>query len=201
MNFFEKISSTLRSQFRRSVLMPLLACLIVAAGVPAFAATSDAGDDGLERGVKAAFLYKFLGYIEWPPTAFPKPDSPFVIGVVGADSVATELTQIASGRTVNNRPVTVRRINERDPLSGIHLVFIGRSAAPRQPQLLAAAQQNSIVTVTETEDALAHGSVINFRLSDGRVRFEVSLAAAEKSDLKLSSRMLAVASSVHGSRR
>lgn len=201
MNSFEKTSSALRAQLRRCALMPLLACLIVAAGVPAFAANNGADDDGLERGVKAAFLYKFLGYIEWPPTAFPKPDSPFVIGVVDADAVATEVTQIASGRTVSNRPVIVRRINERDPLYGVHLLFIGRSAASRQPQLLAAAQQNSIVTVTETEDALAHGSVINFRLSDGRVRFEVSLAAAEKSALKLSSRMLAVASSVHGNRR
>ena len=181
--------------------MVLLACFIFPAGSSVFAATDVTNDYELERSVKAAFLYKFLGYIEWPPTAFSRPDSPFVIGVVGADTVASELAQIASGRSVNNRPVAVRRVTEKDSLSGIHMLFIGRGAASRQPQLLAAAQQNSIVTVTETEDALAHGSVINFRLADGRVRFEVSLAAAERSDLKLSSRMLSVASAVQGPRR
>lgn len=201
MNHSKRIFAAFRSQVRKRVFMPFLASLIVAAGLPAFAANNGNSDNELERGVKAAFLYKFLSYIEWPPSAFQKPDSPFVIGVTGADTVAAELAQIARGRTVANRPVTVRRIEEKDPVSGLHLLFIGRSAAARQPQLLAAAQQSSIVTVTETEDALAHGSVINFRLSDGRVRFEVSLAAAEKSDLKLSSRMLAVASSVHGTRR
>jgi hypothetical protein len=201
MNHSRGIFAALRSQVRKCVLMSFLASLIVAVGFPAFAATNGNNDNELERGVKAAFLYKFLSYIEWPSAVFPKPDSPFVIGVTGADTVAAELAQIARGRTVDNRPVTVRRIEEKDPISGLHLLFIGRSAAARQPQLLAVAQQNPIVTVTETEDALAHGSVINFKLSDGRVRFEVSLAAAEKSDLKLSSRLLAVASSVHGTRR
>ena len=201
MSHSQGIFAALRSQVRKRVLMPCLASLIVAAGFPAFAAANGDNGNGLERGVKAAFLYKFLSFIEWPPAAFPAPDSPFVIGVTGADTVAAELAQIAKGRTVSNRAVTVRRLDEKDPLAGIHLLFIGRGAAARQPQLLAAAQQHPIVTVTETDDALAHGSVINFKLSDGRVRFEVSLAAAEKNDLKLSSRMLAVASSVHGTRR
>lgn len=201
MSFSSLICMVLRARIRRRVLMPLLAVFIVALNFPALAANDGAGDNGLERGVKAAFLYKFLGYIEWPPAVFPRPDSPFVIGVIGADTVAAELAQISSGRTVNNRAVTIRRIGEKDSLSGIHMLFIGRSAASRQAQLLEAAQQNSVVAVTETDDALAQGSVINFRLADGRVRFDVSLAAAEKSDLKLSSRMLSVASQVHGTRR
>ena len=201
MNFARGKLVKFRSQTRRRVLVLLLASVVIAAASPVRAAPEGVNGNGLERGVKAAFLYKFLGYIEWPPTVFPRPDSPFVIGVVGDDAVAAELAHIASGRTVNNRPVTVMRVNEKEPLSGIHMLFIGRSVGARQQQLLEMGQKYSILTVTETEDALAQGTVINFRLTEGRVRFEVSLAAAEKSDLKLSSRMLSVASLVHGSRR
>lgn len=201
-----KISGTTLAAWHAHIkwrmLVLLLASCIAAAGPTAFAAPEEGGHNGLERSVKAAFLYKFIGYIEWPPAAFPGPDSPYVIGVADADTVAAELVQIAHGRTVNRRSVTVRKVSEEDELSGLHMLFIGRNAASRQAQLLEAAQQYSIVTVTETDDALAQGSVINFRVTEGRVRFDVSLPAAEKSDLKLSSRMLSVASSVQrGSRR
>jgi hypothetical protein len=188
-------------RFGLRILVVMLTCLFFAAGVPA-AATQIGNETGLERGVKAAFLYKFLGYIEWPPAAFPRPDSPYVVGVASADTVASELAELAAGRTVNNRPVTVKRLKEGEPISGVHLLFIGRSAAARQPQLLEAARRNSIATVTETENALAQGSMINFRLTNGRVRFDVSLQAAENANLRLSSRMLSVASTVYpGARR
>lgn len=185
--------------------MPVLLLLIIALCMSATAfpapVQNESGNNGLERGVKGAFLYKFLGYIEWPPSAFPQPDSPFVIGVAGAETVLTDLTQIARGRTVNNRPVTVKRITGADSLSGLHMLFIGRSESARQAQLLKAAQQHPIVTVTETEGGLAQGSMINFRVIDGRVRFDVSMAQAERNELKLSSRMLSVASSVHTASR
>ncbi len=182
-------------------LILLLGLLIMAPGVPVFGASNGNGASELESEVKAAFLYKFLGYIDWPATAFPKPDSPYVIGVFSADAIAEELAGIAAGRSVNGRPVVVRKIKEGEPLSGVHMLFIGRSAGVRQAQLLDIARQNSIVSVTETENGLAQGSVINFHLADGRVRFEVSLTAAEKSDFKFSSRLLSVASSVVGPRR
>jgi hypothetical protein len=184
-------------KIRLGGLAILLASFMAGAGSPALTQDEERSNTGLERGVKAAFLYKFLGFIEWPPEAFPQPDSPFVIGVIGADTVAAELAQIAAGRTVNNRPVTVKKITNGEPFSELHMLFIGRSESARQAQLLRTAQQHPIVTVTETEGALAQGSVINFRVADGRVRFDVSVVAAEKSDLKLSSRMLSVASSVH----
>lgn len=194
-------SAMLRAYVASRVLMLLFALSVLATGFPVFAATGGSDANELESGVKAAFLYKFLGYIDWPSTAFSKPDSPYVIGVFAADAIAEELAQIASGRMVNSRPVTVRKIREGEPLSGIHMLFIGRKAGARQAQLLDMARQNSIVTVTETENGLAQGSVINFRLAEGKIRFEVSLLAAEKGDFKFSSRLLSVASAVVGLRR
>jgi hypothetical protein len=175
----------------RALLLGIALCLGTA-GSRALAA-SDPQSDVIERSVKAAYLYKFLGYIDWPPAAFPEPETPYVIGVAGADALASELAQITASRTVNNRTVLVRRMKDGDALNGVHLLFIGQTEMSRQPQWLRLAQQRAIVTVTETEGALAQGSVINFKPVDGRIRFEVSLAAAERADCKLSSRMLSVA--------
>ncbi|WP_374583882.1 YfiR family protein [Pseudoduganella sp.] len=142
----------------------------------------------LERSVKAAFLYKFLGYMEFP--ADPGPS--LVVGVLGADEVAIELARITSGRNVGHRTVTVRSLREGDPLAGLHLLFVGEDAA--QPaQVLRSAEKNGTVTVTEHENGLQSGSVINFRVVDERVRFEVSLPAAERCNVRLSSRLLSVA--------
>lgn len=142
----------------------------------------------LERSVKAAFLYKFLGYMEFPSDPGPA----LVVGVLGSDEVASELTQITTGRNVGNRPISVRKLGEGDPLSGLHLLFIGADAG-QAGAALRAAEKNGTVTVTEQENGLQSGSVINFRLVDDRVRFEVSLPAAERCNVRLSSRLLSVA--------
>ena len=143
-----------------------------------------------ESQVKAAFLYKFTGYVEWPEGAFASADAPLNIGVIGADALAAELEQVVAGRKANDRPVLVRRLKPEDSLKGLQIVFIGQSTPPHLrpwPGLL---------VVTESEGALAQGSVINFVLVERRVRFEISLDAAEKNGLRLSSRLLAVAEKV-----
>jgi hypothetical protein len=152
-----------------------------------------------ERGVKAAYLYQFLTYVEWPPATFAEPADPFVIAVAGADDIADELVRITASRTVNNRALQVRRIRPGDPLTEVQLLFIGRSESERSGTLLRQVLHRPTLTVTETEGGLAEGSIINFRMLDGRVRFDVSLAAAARNNLRLSSRLLAVAASVQGS--
>jgi hypothetical protein len=148
--------------------------------------------EATESSVKAAFLYKFAGYIEWPPGLFAAPDGPFVIAVTGSDEVAAEMARIATGRSIGGHPVVVKRLREGEPLKGIHLLFLGRDA-PRQPALLKLAQQQSVFTVTEAERGLEQGSAINFVVAEDRVGFEVSLEAAEKTGHHISARMLAVA--------
>src|SRR5262245_53464512 len=144
--------------------------------------------DDPEHRVKADFLYKFIGYVDWPAASFPRPDTPFTIAVVGAEPLAAELTQAVAGRAVNERPVVVKRLKAGDSLAGVHMLFVGKAESGRLAQIVPAAQQRSVLTVTESDGALAQGSVINFLVADRRVRFEVGLDAAEKSGLKLSSR-------------
>jgi hypothetical protein len=151
----------------------------------------------LERKVKAAFLYKFLGYTEFPPAALGQAGAPVVIGVVDADDLAAELSRIVGGRTVGARPIAVKVFREQDAPTGVHLLFVGGNDPVRVRSVLRSAQPAPMLLVTESDDGLRQGSVINFRIVDERVRFDVSLDAAEKNSVKLSSRLLTVANQVH----
>jgi hypothetical protein len=164
--------------------------LCVFAGVVA-ATAALAQREATEAGVKAAFLYKFGNYIEWPANAFTSASAPLVIGVQGADEVASELERLAPGRTVNQHPLVVKRVREGEPLRGIHILFIGKEQA--NAATLLAAQKQGVLAVTESERGLEMGSAINFVTAGERVGFEVSLDAAEKSGHRISSRMLTVA--------
>jgi hypothetical protein len=149
----------------------------------------------LERRVKAAFLYKFLGYAEFPAGAFADAASPVVIGVAGADDLAAELARIVSGRTVNNRTIVVRVLREHELGTPVHLLFLGGYDAGRVGRMVRASS-NSLLVVTECDGGLQLGSAINFRIVDERVRFDVALDAAERNGIKLSSRLLTVANRV-----
>lgn len=182
---------------RRTLVSGALAmvALVLLAAVPVTA--QNAGQaTAPERRVKAAFLYKFLGYTEFPGSAFADAAAPVVIGVIGADELAAELTRIVAGRTVLSRPIVVKVLRDADAAAGVHLLFVGASEAARMRGLLKAVQPAPMLVVSEAEDGLQQGSVINFRVVDERVRFDVSLEAAEKHSVKLSSRLLSVANHV-----
>lgn len=171
-----------------SVVLALAALLGCArAGAAADEAT-------LEQRVKAAFLYQFAAYVEWPPQSFARPDTPVTIAVMGADALAAELRQVVVGRTVGGRQIAVRPVRPGEPLTGVHILFIGAAESARLGQLTQAARP--VLTVTEAEGALEQGSMINFILVDRRVRFEVALDSVERKGLRLSSRLLAVAQQV-----
>jgi hypothetical protein len=174
--------------------MALACCLAGMAFTLMFVTAHAAEIAGTERAVKAAFLYKFLGYVEYP-AALMAPDAPYLIGVADADDIAAELVRITEGRNLNNRAVKVLVVHSGDSVAGLHLLFIGGDSARAAPWLKAGPQAG-LLSVTELPDGLPTGSVINFRLIDNRVRFEVSLEAAEKNNLKLSSRLLSVAYAV-----
>lgn len=183
-----------RTRLRLALMFVLLG--LIAVGTVPRAAQADPVE-ALAHQVKAAMLYKFLGYIEWPETAFTSSNSPYVIAVYGANDIAAELAKITRNRTINNRPIEVIELSSFGALGkGIHMVFVGDVQQHRLRRLLALAEEHPIVTVTDSERGLAVGSTINLRLIDGRIRFDVSLADSQERNIRVSARMLAVASSV-----
>jgi hypothetical protein len=148
-----------------------------------------------ELEIKAAFLFKFGDFVEWPEGAFGA-GRPFTIGVIGAADMAAELGRVTAGRTVQGRPVVVRRIARDAVLDGLHVLFVGRAEAPNLEAILAGADGLALLIVTDAEDALAKGSMINFIAAQARVRFDIALPAAERSQLRISARLLSVARKV-----
>ena len=167
---------------------------------PWASAADPPAETALAASVKAAYLCKFLNYIELPASAAPQDDAPFVIGVAGSDEVFAALQQMVKGRNVKNRPLIARYIGETDPLIGVHVLFVSRQIDIAQSTLVKDARDASVVVVSETPAGLVQGSIINFLLLSGRVRFEVNLDAAEAASIKISSRILAVAERVVGAR-
>ncbi|HSN19872.1 MAG TPA: YfiR family protein [Usitatibacter sp.] len=154
-------------------------------------AQAQAAEAVSESSVKAAFLYKFAGYVEWPRTDFHGPEAPFVIGVMRDDAVAAELQKLVPGRSVNGHPVVVRRMKPGEALRDLHILLIGGDDPDRAA--IRSAQQQGVLVVTESPLGLAAGGAINFMVVDERVGFEVSVEAAQRSGHRISSRLLAVA--------
>lgn len=171
----------------------LLIVLLIVAGIPAVRADGTTLPAAAERSVKAAYIYRFLPYVEWPADAFERPSSPIVIGVIGADDVAAELEAMLPGRLAQGRPLSVRRLASGNSLVGIHVLYIGPAAGARTAALTRAVGQRGVLTITDTEGGLELGGIVNFVSTDGRVRFEVAVDNADKRALKLSSRLLQVA--------
>jgi hypothetical protein len=192
---FDESNRRRRSLYRLVLLLPLWCGLLYPT---ALVWPAETGASDIEYQIKAAYLYKFASHVEWPPGAFPEAGTPVTIGVIGADEVAVELNRLKGGRSVNSRSVEVKLLKSGEPTSGMQMLFIGHQENSRLKRLLDTIQSQPMLTVTDSVGALAAGSVINFVPVDSRIRFEVSVAQAERSGLKISARLLAVAQRIEG---
>lgn len=145
-----------------------------------------------ESAVKAAYLFKFIPYVEWPPLALPAAPAPIVIGVLGSEAVASELPAVLVGRNINGQEVVARPLTATSSFDGINVLFVGRGAdAGRALERLG---RRPVLVVTES--IVEPGGMLNFISVDGRVRFEAAPALAEAVGLKLGARLLAVSERV-----
>ena len=166
---------------------------LVAAGWCAAAGAQSTDGSVLERRIKAALLSQFAEFVTWPEAALGDTAAPFQIAIAGPALMVEELSQLTAGRSASGRPIRVRRMREEDALSGIQIVYIAGVLTERTAELLRASPAQPVLVVTDAEGALAQGSVINFVLVEGKVRFELSPAAAQRRGLQLSPRLVGVA--------
>jgi hypothetical protein len=152
-----------------------------------------ADDAPSEYQVKAAFLLNFARFVEWPATAFSTASEPFVIGIVGMDPFGGAMDQVVSGKTVNGRPIAVRRVSDPAALRACHVVFFATSDPRRLNEIAGPATSPGILTVGEAEGFAERGGMINFVVENNHVRFEINPAAASRAGLKISSKLLQLA--------
>lgn len=144
--------------------------------------------------VKAAFLFRFASYVQWPPDV--PADQPFVIAVADAEPVAAQLDTLLAGMNVRGHPATVRRVSKPDELRGVHILYVGPGSLSRSRALRTRATTLPILLVTDRQDGFDAGGVINFLATGRNVRFEVSLVAADRARLSVDSALLSVAARV-----
>jgi hypothetical protein len=149
-----------------------------------------------EYQVKAAFLYNFVKFIEWPSDAFNDGSNSFVIGVIGDDPFGGALDQSVSGKSVNGRQLSVRRLQWGQDLRACHILFISSSERNRLAQIFASLRGASVLTVSDMGQFIQQGGIINFILEASRVRFEINATAAGQARLKISSKLLSLAKTV-----
>src|SRR5439155_3469348 len=115
-----------------------------------------------EYQVKAAFLFHFAKFVEWPPTAFAEPGSPLVIGVLGENPFGEVLQATVRGKSLNNRPLAVREVRTTSECTNCHILFISSSEKKRLPEILKGLQGSAVLTVSEIDRFTESGGIINF---------------------------------------
>jgi YfiR/HmsC-like len=143
-----------------------------------------------EYQVKAAYLFNFGQFVEWPAQAWSSPAAPFGICVVGSDPFGTMLDDVTRGEALGGRPLQVRRFASASEISGCQILFIGRSESGRIEATLQALQGRSVLTVTDIEGADKYGAMIVLRNDNQHIRMRINLAAARASHLVISSKLL-----------
>lgn len=146
-----------------------------------------------EYEVKAAFLFNFTKFVEWPENAFVDSQAPIVICVVGEDPFGESLVSIVAGQKVQGRGIEILRYRRGDELRHCHVLFISASERQRSAQILASVHADSVLTVSDMDGFAESGGAIQFVMQGNRVHFVVNLDVATQGKLRVSAKLLALA--------
>ena len=146
-----------------------------------------------EYQVKAAMLYNFAMFVEWPAQAFRSTTDPIVVCVLGQNPFGSALEDAVRGKTVGGRAFAVRQIHDLGVANACHILFVGSTEYKALRASSADLKMIGVLTVGEGDGFRAVGGIINFKLEDGRVHFEINREAAEQARLHISSKLLSLA--------
>jgi hypothetical protein len=178
---------------RNLFVVALLVVAILAVSPPCLAGQARPRAD--ENEVKAAFLYQFGRYVEWP-AAQERSGSMFLICVLGEDPFGPALDEIVKGKSISGGPVAIKRIIGPGELRDCRILFVSRSEDDRLPAILKTLEGRMVLTVGEGAQFTRRGGMVAFTSQDSKVRFAINLAAAEGAKLRLSSQLLRIAARV-----
>jgi uncharacterized protein DUF4154 len=146
-----------------------------------------------EYQLKAAFVYNFAKFVEWPADAFPSATSPFIVGVVGDNPFEGHLERAVQDKNINGHPLVVKQLKGVAEIKKCQILFISSSERKRLAEILRAARGASILTISELDHFLPAGGMIQFLMEDNKVRFAINDAAAKEAGLRISSKLLNLA--------
>jgi hypothetical protein len=177
---------------------PQVVCTLFLLFLLSFPVHLPADSTAEEYSVKAAFLFHFAQFVEWPSQAFKDGDAPLVYCTIGEDPFHGSLDAALNGKSIGARPLQVRHLKQPADLHSCHVVFLGEKEKKLFAAVLELLKNNPVLIVGESERFVQDGGTIGFCLEENKIRFEINLEAAEKARLKISSKLLALAKSVFG---
>jgi hypothetical protein len=145
-----------------------------------------------EYELKAAFVYNFARFVEWPAQAFKEPGDPIKVCILGENPFGRSLDNTLQGKAVASRAFVVEQISDPRRAIGCHILFVSVSERKRVRAILDVIT-SGVLTVGDMDGFAAQGGVVNFKLEDGKIRFEINAAAAGQQGLRVSSKLLSVA--------
>jgi hypothetical protein len=154
-----------------------------------------------EYQVKAAFVFHFAQLVDWPADALGSEDRPLILCTTGENALSGVLDTTVRGKQTGTHPLGVRHLQEKDDPGGCHLLFIVGKDKRRAAAILARLNNAPILTVGESDDFVERGGMIGFCLQENKIRFDINLNAAQRANLKISSRLLLLAKTVIGDGR
>ena len=149
-----------------------------------------------EYQIKAAFLYNFTKFVEWPAEKFEGTNAPIVIGVLGKNPFGAVLAETVKDRKVNGRGIVVKQIDSVSEVKGLHVLFVTTAEVSRFEGLGDALREGSVLGVNESEAFLKAGGTLMFALENDKVRFDIDMNSAERAKLKVSAQLQKLARSV-----
>ena len=192
------IPSRRAGRSRRRFAATIIAALVSSAG--ARLVSGQAGTSS-EYQVKAAFLFHFAQFVDWPRETFKDVGDPLTYCTIGEDPFGGALDQSLRGKTVGGRPLQVQHFQKPQEIRGCHILFVTEGEQKFLREAMASVSGQAVLTVGESERFALEGGIIGFSLEKNKIRFEINLEAAEKANLKISAKLLALAKTVIGNPR
>jgi len=146
-----------------------------------------------EYQIKAAFLFNFAKFIQWPPSAFSRPAAPLLIGILGENPFHDDLSRVVQSKSVDEHPISVVECHSTADAIHCHILFISSSERNRLPEIIRSLKGTCVLTVAEMDHFTENGGMINFFLDSTKIRFEINNDAAANAGLRISSKLLALA--------
>lgn len=146
-----------------------------------------------EYQLKAAFLYNFCQFVDWPDDAFSKSDDPIILGILGNNPFGTYLEETVKGEKIGTHPVEVRYYKNAEEVSECHLLFIAINDLQESSSVIAALKGKSILTISDQPGFLKHQGMIRFTNQENKIRFEINVEATKAAGLEVSSKLLRLA--------
>jgi hypothetical protein len=175
--------------FRQMAVLSFNLVIGAAMGLPGKSRAQEALPS--EYQMKAAYLYNFAKFVEWPATALPPGDSPLVFGVLGEDPFDGVLDSTIHNKTIEGHPLAVRRVKTLDDARTCQVLFISNSEKKRWPAISEALKAGSVLTVSENWDRFTEeGGMIYFFMEGRKVCFDINNDAARRAGLRISSKLL-----------